>query len=420
MPMDDSVITPFIYNIKIQLLNQLYVAVRYLIKHPDVDDDSNQYTPPSMIASTIGWYRSIYKQFGDKNNDQTISLRECIFLLIGQILSTFNLLMKRSPGFMESLTSYETISVFIPTYIVLLKYYDNFCTSSYIKENYLSQNPYTTPVLNCFLSISQIMNAVIPSLPLETVETCVCSTFLSVDLMEMLEDHTDSVYPSTFIKVLLMFIGKYFFTSLGLAHILSPSPYFLKVYSNYCKQLIWLLLPNTKWNEVINQTLKVELKYVSTIASTFNYIQRIPVNPSYLHRLQLFHGLLGCLGGIENIYALGSVVTLNTGVFKQDCTVTMFNTDTNTQRNQHLDLNHEIVYVVNDNTKEGVWINDMTKLSPRLEHFPSDSFLNNKDILLALSGLIEVSPVSNKAKFPLLLSTTQLAICMFLDFFFIL
>ena len=98
----------------------------------------------------------------------------------------------------------------------------------------------------------------------------------------------------------------------------------------------------------------------------------------------------------------------------------MFNTDTNTQRNQHLDLNHEIVYVVNDNTKEGVWINDMTKLSPRLEHFPSDSFLNNKDILLALSGLIEVSPLSNKAKFPLLLSTTQLAICMFLDFFFIL
>ena len=362
-------------------------------------DEWDEYSPRSLREGSVGMIRHVLATI----ENTSYKTEPTPFTYLNQILSTLVVSARKSDGLVKALAEESSLHVLIALFIQILQLHETMSTSSSCQYLYLDNQPYITPILLCFQYLVSLLILVLPHTMPSTINSILLSTVPSTVLSELTAGIPRKKENYLLPTILLHTMGRIIEIPYGPGKSMIPAPYYSRLISSKCTELMWSLLPVKAWNTVINSCVSICCGMCVTTDTIIQRLIQQPIDYSACDELYLIAGAMAFYAGFSSVPMIDSQIAVTVGTLRQDGHILMF-------RDRLRKYHWEGACVIKlSSSKELAWVSDVRELTLVTNRIPIDSYLVLSRVFDSFEYILKLHSTNRHVRNSALLSQLQQA-----------
>lgn len=300
------------------LLHELYATSQF-VGDRIVSDEWSGVSPLSIREGSVGIFRFFLDAIEKKEEPEAPP-----FTYMNQIVSLLLVNARHSAGLVSALSQVRTLSVLLPLFVQTLNLLESMATCSRCEFVYLSSQPYMTPVLLLFQNLESLLQVVLPQASPSVTSKVLCSCVPETILTRLTSGVPRKTKEHELAAILLRAMGRVIVIPYGPSQTLIPAPYFCRLVSNKCVELMWSLLPVAAWNEAMSVVVFLCLGLTMDVGQIVQQVLRQSMEQEVLDRLYQLVGCIVLYGGYPLVPSVDAQIAVTVGTLRQEGRILLF------------------------------------------------------------------------------------------------
>ena len=344
------------------LLHELYASSQF-VGDRIVSDEWSGVSPLSIREGSVGIFRFFLDAIEKEEDPEAPP-----FTYMNQIVSLLLVNARHSAGLVTALSQVRTLSVLLPLFVQTLNLLESMATCSRCESLYLSSQPYMTPVLLLFQNLEALLQVVLPQADPSTVSEVLRTRVPEAVLTRLTLGVPRKTEQYELSAVLLRTMGRIVVVPYGPSQTLIPAPYFCRLVSNKCVELLWSLLPVAAWSQAVSDVVFVCLGLTMDVGQIVQQVLRQSMEQEVLDRLYQLVGCVVLYGGYPVVPSVDAQIAVTVGTLRQEGRILLF------QDNKRAISWEGPCIIKLSGSKELAWVHNLREMSLLTTRMPIDSY----------------------------------------------